>query len=209
MDLNRAETFDGKEFPLKLSSCWQVLMTTYPRLNPRKPSEKLAMSEDESVSILAREINGQKEVKVILGQNEILLLPGSELPEVLVNGQKVPVSGTVTHQVRQDDEVVFEIFQRGSHYISVVSEEYDVTLTYDGKRLMIEEPEMFSYSLRGLCGNYDGDSETDFMSPDNCPLTKPEEFIASYTLTKEQCEGENLQKVKFLQKAACATISRR
>nr|XP_012139907.1 PREDICTED: vitellogenin-like [Megachile rotundata] len=209
MDLNRAETFDGKEFPLELSSCWQVLMTTYPRLNPRKPSEKLAMSEDESVSILAREVSGQKEVKVILGQNEILLLPGTELPEVLVNGQKVPVSGTVTHQVRQDDEVVFEIFQRGSHYISVVSEEYDVTLTYDGKRLMIEEPEMFSYSLRGLCGNYDGDSENDFMTPDNCPLTKPEEFIASYTLTKEQCEGENLQKVKSLQKAACATISRR
>nr|XP_012139910.1 PREDICTED: vitellogenin-like isoform X2 [Megachile rotundata] len=209
MDLNRAETFDGKEFPLKLSSCWQVLMTTYPRLNPRKPSEKLAMSEDESVSILAREINGQKEVKVILGQNEILLLPGSELPEVLVNGQKVPVAGTVTHQVRQDDEVVFEIFQRGSHYISVVSEEYDVTLTYDGKRLMIEEPEMFSYSLRGLCGNYDGDSENDFTSPGNCLLTKPEEFIASYTLTKEQCEGESLQKVKSLQKPACATISRR
>ncbi|XP_076389432.1 vitellogenin [Megachile rotundata] len=209
MDLNRAETFDGKEFPLKLSSCWQVLMTTYPKLNPRKPSEKLAMSEDESVSILAREINGQKEVKVILGQNEIQLLPGIELPEVLVNGQKVPVAGTVTHQVRQDDDVVFEIFQRGSHYISVVSEEYDVTLTYDGKRLMIEEPEMFSYSLRGLCGNYDGNSENDFMSPGNCPLTKPEEFIASYTLTKEQCEGENLQKVKSLQKPACATISRR
>ncbi|XP_012139904.2 vitellogenin-like isoform X3 [Megachile rotundata] len=209
MDLNRAETFDGKEFPLELSSCWQVLMTTYPKLNPKKPSEQLAMSEDESVSILAREINGQKEVKVILGQNEILLLPGSELPEVLVNGQKVPVSGTVTHQVRQDDEVVFEIFQRGSHYISVVSEEYDVTLTYDGKRLMIEESEMFSYSLRGLCGNYDGDSENDFTSPGNCLLTKPEEFIASYTLTKEQCEGESLQKVKSLQKPACATISRR
>ncbi|XP_012139918.2 vitellogenin [Megachile rotundata] len=203
MDRTRAETFDGKEFPLTLGSCWRVLMTTYPKEDPKKPGEKLTMSEADSVSILARETNEKKEVKVILGKTEIKLVPTGQLPEVIVNGQKVQVTSELGHQVRHGDEVAFEIFQFGDRSIALASEKFDVKLVFDGKRIMIRTSNKFRDSIRGLCGNFDGDRANDFTSPKNCLLRKPEEFIASYTLTKDQCEGEDVQEIKKLQQANC------
>ncbi|XP_029035514.2 vitellogenin-like [Osmia bicornis bicornis] len=199
LDATRAQTFDGKEYPLRLGKCWNVLMTTYPKANPNKPEENLALTEENSVSILGRDTqDGQKEVKVMLGQNEIKLLPTGQLPEVIVNGQKVQISRELSHQERKDDDVLFEIFEVGDRSIGIVSNKFEVDLAFDGKRILIRGSSKFRNSLRGLCGNYDGDITNDFTSPSNCMLRQPDQFIASYTLTKDQCEGEDLENAKSL-----------
>lgn len=139
LDATRAQTFDGKEYPLRLGKCWNVLMTTYPKANPHKPEENLALSEENSVSILGRDTeSGQKELKVILGRNEIKLLPTGQLPEVIVNGQKIQISSDLSHQERKDDDVLFEIFKVGERSIGVMSNKFEVNIAFDGKRILIK-----------------------------------------------------------------------
>ncbi|XP_017881745.1 vitellogenin-like [Ceratina calcarata] len=204
LDKTRVETFDGKDYPLRLGNCWHVVMTTFPKMDVEKPNEKLAIPEDSKVSILSRETqDGRKEVKAILGKHEILLLPGSPQVQVTVNGVNTQITQDKVYQERQGDDVVFEIFKVGDQSIQLVSEEYDVDLTFDGKRLMIQASERYLGSLRGLCGNYDGDAHNDFTGPKNCILKKPELFTASYALTKDECEGESLANAKSIQIEDC------
>ncbi|XP_071865217.1 vitellogenin [Bombus fervidus] len=204
LDNTRAQTFDGKEYPLRLGNCWHVVMTTYPQANPDNPDEKMYMYKFDSVSILIRETeNGQREVKVLLGDKEIKFVPTSTEIQVLVNEHPVTVTKDISWQERKDNEVLYEIFQIDEHFIGLVSDKYALSLVYDGKRVMIKAGDKFRKVIRGLCGNYDGEPVNDFTAPRSCILRKPELFIASYALTKEHCEGESLENSKLLMNYDC------
>lgn len=139
LDKTRAQTFDSKEYPLRLGNCWHVVMTTYPRANPDNPDEKMHMHKLDSVSILIREMeNGHREVKVLLGDKEIKFVPTSTQPQILVNEQLVKVTKDISWQERNGDEVLYEIFLIGDYSVGLVSDEYELNLVYDGKRIMIK-----------------------------------------------------------------------
>ena len=205
LDKTRAETFDGKSYPLRLGNCWHVVMTTYPKMNPENRDEKLRIPEDERLSIVSRETeSGQKEVKVLIGNQEIKLQPSDSQPEVRLDGKKIDVSQVVSYYEKHADEVVFQINRHSDNSIGVVSEKYDVELVYDGKRIMIQTTDQYRSSIRGLCGNFDGDSTNDFVGPRSCFLNKPELFIGSYALTNEQCEGEALENAQQANRKDCS-----
>lgn len=64
--------------------------------------------------------------------------------------------------------------------------------------------------VRGLCGNYDGESDNDFTTPKNCVLRKPEEFAATYAMTGEpSCEGPALANQRTAEKSKCIRVSHR
>lgn len=139
LDKTRVQTFDSKEYPLRLGNCWHVVMTTYPRANPDNPDEKMHMHKLDSVSILIREMeNGHREVKVLLGDKEIKFVPTSTQPQILVNEQLVKVTKDISWQERNGDEVLYEIFLIGDYSVGLVSDEYELNLVYDGKRIMIK-----------------------------------------------------------------------
>ncbi|XP_043252525.1 vitellogenin-like [Colletes gigas] len=194
LDNTRAETFDRKEYPLRLGNCWHVVMTTYPKMDPAKPDEKLRLTEDTSVSILTRGTDdGDKEVKVLLDEREILLLARESHLRVKLNGREIKISKDKSHQEIQGDKVLFEIFRFTDGSIGLVSDHYSFKLGFDGKRILLKSSETYRDSVRGLCGNFDGDATNDFLGPKNCVLRKPDEFVATYALTKNQCEGEALE----------------
>ncbi|XP_017797232.1 PREDICTED: vitellogenin-like [Habropoda laboriosa] len=204
VDVTRGETFDGKEYPLRLGNCWHVVMTTYPKVNPENREMKLRVSEEDSVSILSREMeDGHKEVKIMLGKDEILLQPRGNMIQVLLNGQSQEVNKDRSYQKRRDKDVIFEIFKLGDQAVGLVSDQFEVDIAFDGKRIMIKAFDKFRNSIRGLCGNFDGDMTNDFTSPKNCMLRKPQQFVASYALTKDQCEDEILQIVKSIDRNEC------
>ncbi|XP_031845188.2 vitellogenin [Nomia melanderi] len=193
LDKTRAETFDGNSYPLRLGNCWHVLFTTYPKMNPEQPGEMQRVPEDLSVSILAKEVgDGRKEVKIMLGKREIVLLPGETEPEVLVDSQKVPISREKNFQERRKDEILLEINRLSDNSIAVVADKQDVQLIYDGKRIVIKASDDYRGAVRGLCGNFDGEAANDFVAPQNCMVRKSEHFIASYALTNQQCEGDSV-----------------
>lgn len=139
LDNTRAQTFDSREYPLRLGNCWHVVMTTYPQANPDNPDEKMRMYKLDSVSILTREVeNGQREVKVLLGDQEIKFVPTSTVPKIYVNEQLVKVTKDVSWQERKDDKVLYEIFLIGDYSVGLVSDEYELNLVYDGKRIIIK-----------------------------------------------------------------------
>lgn len=139
LDKTRAETFDGRSYPLRLGNCWHVVMTTYQKWDPKNRQEKLWIPEDKSLSILSRETeSGQKEVKVLIGNHEIKLWPSGSQPEVRLNGKNVEISQDASHHERHGDEVVFQINRLSDNSIGIVSEKYDVNLVYDGTRILIQ-----------------------------------------------------------------------
>lgn len=99
----------------------------------------MRMRKFDSASILIRDMeNGQREVKVLLGDKEIKLVPTSTVPKIFVDGQLIKISEDISWQERKDDEVLYEIFQINDHSIGLVSDEYELNLVYDGKRLLIK-----------------------------------------------------------------------
>ncbi|XP_076296565.1 vitellogenin [Lasioglossum baleicum] len=206
IDQTRVETFDDNSYPLRLGKCWHAIMTTYSKLNPEKQGEKLHIPEDMSVSVLAREIeDGHKEVKILLGEQEILLIPGDSEPQVQLNSQPLKITQEKGFQKRKESEVKLEINRLGDNSIAVTADEQDVKVIYDGKRILIKASEDYRNSVRGLCGNFDGEANNDFWGPENCVMRTPEVFIASYALTKDQCEGPALQNAK-LAREQCTPI---
>ena len=75
-------------------------------------------------------------------------------------------------QERMDDEVLYEIFQINDHSVGLVSDEYELNLVYDGKRIMMKAGDKFRKAIRGLCGNYDGKLINDIMAPEKCVFSK-------------------------------------
>lgn len=114
-------------------------MTTYPKLNPKKPGEKLRLPISQSVSVLTRETDdGHKEVKILLGEDQIILLPKTPLPQVIVNGETIEVTENRSYQKKKEDDVMFEIYKFGEKAIGLSSDEFDIRLIFDGKRIMIQ-----------------------------------------------------------------------
>lgn len=113
-------------------------MTTYPQKNPDNPEEKLRIPKDSSVSILSRDTeNGQKEVKVLLGNMKIQLLPTSNLPKVIVNGQTILLRDDQIYQERQDGKLMFELWKLNDNSVQLLSDWFDINLVFDGERLLI------------------------------------------------------------------------
>ncbi|XP_076655137.1 vitellogenin [Halictus rubicundus] len=198
IDKTRVETFDDHSYPLRLGKCWHAIMTTFPKLNPEKQGEKLRIPEEMSVSVLAREVEGgHKEVKIMLGEDEIKLLPGESEPVVQLNSQPLKITQEKGYQKRKEDDLIFEINRLADNSIAVTAEEQDVKAIYDGMRILIKASDDYRNSVRGLCGNFDGQAINDFWGPENCVMRTPEMFIASYALTRDQCEGPSMENARL------------
>lgn len=124
---------------MRLGNCWHVAVTTFPRMNPENSEEKIRILKDSSVSILVRDTeNGQKEVKVLLGNTKIQLVPTSSLPTVIVNEKVVSVTDDQSYQERHRDKILFEIFKLNDNSLQLISDWFDINLIFDGKRVLIK-----------------------------------------------------------------------
>ncbi|KAJ8680081.1 hypothetical protein QAD02_015868 [Eretmocerus hayati] len=193
IDKTEINTFDNHRYPIHLGKCWHVVMTPYPIKNADEPESKKSLPGDMRVSVLTRDNeNGQKELKITIGNKVIDLTPsGSSEPEVKVNGKNVRYSKTKSHiEENSNREIVFELFEVGKKSVKLVSDKYDVEVTYDGFRARVTVGDQYRNSIKGLCGNNDGEPENDQQTPKGCMLQKPDEFAATYALVNDdQCSG--------------------
>ncbi|XP_001607396.1 vitellogenin [Nasonia vitripennis] len=207
LDKTQARTFDNHRYPLQLGSCWHIAMTPYPKHDPDTPSKKLEIPENMQVSILTRENeNGQKELKITLGESLIeLSASGPRQTHAKVNGNKVHYSKHKSYKEKKHGKVLFELFELSDESLKLVSKKYDIEIVYDGYRAQIETGERYRDSVRGLCGNNDGESMNDQQTPKGCLLQKPEEFSATYALTNDdQCQGPAIRNADEAKKSQCS-----
>ncbi|XP_035723486.1 vitellogenin-like [Vespa mandarinia] len=200
---NEIMTFDDKIYPLKLGKCAHVLFTTFPRNDPSEHNRKMNIRENMEVFVTVEETErNKKELQMLLGNNEILFKSSDTEVSAWINGQRVKCSQKESYRHIKNDETHYEIFELPGSAIKLISDKYDIELVYDKDHVQMTVPHKYQQSIRGLCGDFDGQSENDFVTPKNCLLQNPEEFAATYIL-KERCEGPALKNAKKAESSNC------
>lgn len=203
LDKTQVVTFDDKVYPLTLGKCWHVMMAPYPKRDSNNPEKILSLPNDMRAIIMAREMDdGSKQVWIILGHEEIHLRKLDDHLEISNDGGENYDSYLSSYR-----QSFYEIYQEDG-IIIIHSLKYDIYIVYDGERILLYVNDKYFYTVRGLCGNYDMQSNNDFVTPKNCILSKPEEFAATYALTyREDCEGPALQNKLKAEQSTCISRS--
>ena len=117
-------------------------------------------------------------------------VPTSSQPKIFVNEQLVKVTKDMS-LAGKDGRRGFdnEIFQINDHSVGLVSDEYELNLVYDGKRIMMKagatnsaKPSVVSV---GVTTTGSWSTILWLTETRGCVFRKPEQFIASYALNKE------------------------
>ena len=177
------KTFDNKTLPVDLDRCYHLVAAD--------------CSEQKSFAVLLRELSSEskREVKIILGQSEIKLIPeGSSDIKVVVDGQEKEVRpGQLKSIVSQQLGVLGEIYRAPNKVVELKSSRYSLSITFDGKDIAIESSQLTKKGqLCGICGNQNQAQKDDIEGPKKCMYSKPEVEQASYRLRDEPrgCEAQ-------------------
>merc|ERR1712004_148710 len=127
------KTFDNKTFPVDLDRCFHLVAAD--------------CSEQKSYAVMLRELSpeSKREVKIILGQSEIKLIPeGSSDIKIVVDGQEKEVRpGQLKSLVSQrSQEVLGEIYRAPNKVVQLKSSRYSLSITFDGKDIAIESSQL-------------------------------------------------------------------
>lgn len=168
-------------------------------------SDEDEIPEDMQVSVVVRDINdNQREARLVLGDTEIEMAPGSNQPSIRVNRREIQLSEHSVYRNGKNGDNDFEAhLLPGGHAAVIRSEEYGIIAVYDGERIKLILANQYRDQVRGLCGTFTGEPATDFTSPKNCVLKNPEEFTGSYALTKQQCQGPAQENQRKAAQAHC------
>lgn len=111
-------------------------MTTYPQQNFNK---SLSIPEEKTVAVLVNEIeDGNKEINIILGSNEIILYKSSNYLKATVNEQNVQFSQHTSYRHKHKNKTAIEIFKLPDDSIRLISKKYGIDAVYDGERIRLE-----------------------------------------------------------------------
>lgn len=177
----------------------------------RQESRFLSES-DYDYAVLVRESgNNKKDIKIVMNDEknywEIDMIPDQSESrhqgQVLINQKPA----------KFDDEHSFDIEQGLIKVYALPYGEIKVELNkqlyviYDGERVKLATTsDKFRGDVLGLCGTFDGQEETDFMTPKNCILKDPREFVATYAIIDESAQGPAKEWQKKAEKAQCLPV---
>ncbi|XP_011695975.1 PREDICTED: vitellogenin-3-like [Wasmannia auropunctata] len=202
LDKNKIVTFDKRVYPVTLGTTEHVLLTTYPILDP--DNHKNPIPEESRVAVSVHDTNdGSRSVNVFLGKREIKLVKSGYELKAVVDGQTVDFGSERYYRYLENGDVIFEISLLPDHSIFLYSKKYGIYVAYDGNHVAVWGAHRYRNAVRGLCGNYDSNLDNDFLTPENCLLTKPKEFTSTYALIQENSEGPILENRRRAEQAQC------
>ncbi|XP_043272412.1 vitellogenin-like isoform X2 [Venturia canescens] len=189
IDTNSATTFDHSTYPLDLGTCWHVVLSTNPFDTEASPWSWKPRKAVE-LSIVARDAEDKKkEFLIVFGNTELRLKPSKNGIVAIVDGAEINFIDTPIYRHKIGESIEFEVFSRPDDSIKVTSSKFDIDAIYNGQDLRIKASDYYRNEVRGLCGNYNGDPEDDFVNPKQCFVEKWEEFVASYALLRDDCQS--------------------
>ncbi|KAL0112919.1 hypothetical protein PUN28_012281 [Cardiocondyla obscurior] len=211
LDKDQIVTFDKQVYPIFLGPVQHVLMVSYNK-ETSEPHRHMSMTQSSmETAVLAEDSDdGNRIITSYLNGRVVVLRKSNNQLVATVNGKTVRVTESNTHAERDDnDKVVFEIYTlpgSSGDSLKLVSYTYDFSIVYNGRRVQIVASDRYRNAVRGLCGSYNSNPKTDFVTPSNCLLSKPEEFTATYALIKEDSRGPAVENKRKAEQAECRPL---
>lgn len=130
---------------------------------------------------------------ILIGKNVLQVQPSGSLEaigKVMINGKVVDYSkDSVTEMKNKEGSVLVQIYALPTGAVRLMVPETGIELIYDSTRVILHVSNDHRSRVRGLCGTFDGEFVTDFTTPKNCIIKDPSEFVASYAILDETCQG--------------------
>lgn len=117
--------------------------------------------------------------------------------KVYVNGQQITYSNLKSHDINNGYIQIYSL-RNGEVKVEVQNAFY---LIYDGYRAKLTTLNgKFRNAVRGLCGQFNGDDNTDFLTADNCIAHDVKDFIESYQFVEGQQRSQQRDSSKCYDK---------
>nr|AGJ71349.1 vitellogenin [Chrysopa septempunctata]QBC41006.1 Vg1 [Chrysopa pallens] len=208
-------TFNNRTYQVSLGYCYHVFLQTVKHLQ-----REIQGSDNLHYSILVREAKKENynDVKILFGyegySRELKLKPNydnqkpysPENPAVVVylDQNKIEVSVKDGYSVEDSNNKIYaRIFLQPSGYVRV---EFlnEFVVYYDGHLVKVNLYDQYQGQTRGLVGRNNNEPWLDFTSPRNCLLQDQRQFVASWALADEKCQGPAKQQHRDALSAHCA-----
>ncbi|XP_077996405.1 IgGFc-binding protein-like [Glandiceps talaboti] len=167
-------TFDGSEYDFQ-GVCTYLLMETCKEVQGHPSVRVLVENNKRNVS---ETTSFTKSVFIYIND---MVFEFHYDNVVVINGQ------TVTLPFGPVDDV--EVFYTGRYVRLVLKTDFQMRISWDGDHtLFINIPPEYYNSTCGLCGNFDGYSENDYVDPEGLLVDSMEMFGDSWVIDNEPCE---------------------
>lgn len=129
-------------------------------------------------------------VQILLADDVLTLEPiGSKGIAFNINGRKVQISeNEMTGWSKGKNELHAHTLRTGNTLILDIKS-HGMQLIYDAKSVQLTMSSHYSNKVRGLCGVFDGERYSDFITPGNCIMKNHGDFAASYAINDDFCRG--------------------
>uniref|UniRef100_A0A0K8T2J6 Vitellogenin-1 n=3 Tax=Lygus hesperus TaxID=30085 RepID=A0A0K8T2J6_LYGHE len=179
-------TFDNLTYPSALGDCWYTMAHSFPK--PMQGLKHQLPSSNFSIQVRRKGSAGEKEVMMVLDNNVINLRQSQNQPALSWNNQTSLISDERVSRFwdSNHNEVAVAYLVPGNVLV-VESPFYNMKLIYDGARVILQLSNTMRESVRGLCGNFNGEKIDDLMVPKNCIHQNPFEFASKYISFGDSC----------------------
>lgn len=198
-----------------MGNFWVVLMCSKESPRNTPPDMQIAFTAQKTdESVLLGIIMDFKNVTLLKQNDNFYLLDQNELDNFIL------IPPHESYELKGENGKTFVIFTHVNNEIEMSSNVYETNVQYNGERIRISVSKsticdkLFSYiiilkkhiyfqasskyrnAIRGLCGNFDKQSNNDYLSPRNCIANNLDEFVAEYSLTDEYDQSISRAKEK-------------
>jgi len=189
IDKSAVNTFNNKTYKLPHDDEWYLVAQYVPK--QYQHTKYSPAKQVPYIKVLTRQnSNNQKEVKVFLGTKDVVeIFPrgAEEHPEIKVNNKlyKVQSGKQIEVESKADNRELVRFYGLPQGTMKLVSNKYQLDIVYDTKNFVLKVGNQYRGDLRGLCGTFDGETDTDFTTPKRCIAKNEELFARSIAVNSE------------------------
>merc|ERR1719187_1499479 len=181
------KSFDNTTYRYELDDCYHVLVAD--------------SSRQHFFSVLGKEVEGKKEVKIFVHETEIVLKPTS----IEVDGQPIQIRPKEHKEIPTKSHTTVVKIIRSSDDVFILETPY-VRIIFDGKIIEIKNTKLVvERELKGLCGSSNGDRRYDIMTPTSHVAPTYSAAAVSYRIEKS-CSPLPKEKQQFKRQLSSCTI---